>query len=207
MTQLASSAVQLDIWSDYVCPFCYLEMPELARLAETYGDQLSITWRAFELRPDPVPTLDPDGAYLHRVWNRSVYPMAAARGMVLRLPPVQPRSRAAFEAVAFAREQSRFDAMHEALFRAFFVDGRDLADRQVLVDIGVSAGLDARALEEALVSGRFLGLVMQDEHLAAELGLHGVPAMVAHRTGSPERLHLSGAQSYAALEGMVRQLL
>ena len=215
MAQPALSAVQLDVWSDYVCPFCYLEMPELARLAAAHGDRLTITWRAFELRPDPVPTLDPDGEYLHRVWGQSVYPMAAARGMELRLPPVQPRSRAAFEAVAFAREQGRFDAMHEALFRAFFVEGRDLARREVLVDIGASAGLDRQALDAALASGRFLEGVLQDEHDAAELGLRGVPAMVASHAGaavashagSAERLHLGGAQPFAALDAMVRQLL
>lgn len=207
MAQPASSAVQLDVWSDYVCPFCYLEMPELARLAAAHGDRLTITWRAFELRPDPVPTLDPDGEYLRRVWRQSVYPMAAARGMELRLPPVQPRSRAAFEAVAFAREQGRFDAMHEALFRAFFVEGRDLARREVLVDIGASAGLDAQALDAALASGRFLEGVLQDEHDAAELGLRGVPAMVASRAGAAERLHLGGAQPFEALDETVRQLL
>ena len=56
---------------------------------------MEIDWRAYKLRSDPVPTLDPDGDYLHRVWNASVYPMARAFGMTLRLPPVQPRSRKA----------------------------------------------------------------------------------------------------------------
>ena len=77
-----------------------------------------VEWRAFELRPDPVPTLDPDGAYLHRVWNQSVYPMARERGLTLRLPPVQPRSRKAHEATAFARSAGRADATAEALFGA-----------------------------------------------------------------------------------------
>ncbi len=87
--------IQLHVWSDYVCPFCYLELPELERLRSETGSHLQIEWRAFELRPEPQPTLDPDGEYLHRAWNSSVYPMAAERGLDLKLPPVQPRSRKA----------------------------------------------------------------------------------------------------------------
>ncbi|HKN88569.1 MAG TPA: hypothetical protein VJV04_17020, partial [Nitrospiraceae bacterium] len=69
----------------------------LNRIRREYGDALDLQWRAFELRPEPVPTLEPNGEYLHTVWNQSVYPMARQRGMTLRLPPVQPRSRRAFE--------------------------------------------------------------------------------------------------------------
>ena len=71
------SQLRLDVWSDYVCPFCYLEVPFIDRLREEFGPGLQVYWHAFELRPEPVPTLDPDGEYLHRVWNQSVYPMAA----------------------------------------------------------------------------------------------------------------------------------
>lgn len=88
----SSSVVRISVWSDYVCPFCYLELPVLDSLQQRLADTVSVEWRAFELRPDPVPTLDPGGEYLHRVWNSSVHPMAADRGMTLRLPPVQPRS-------------------------------------------------------------------------------------------------------------------
>src|SRR5450830_333556 len=100
-----ASSLRIDVWSDYVCPFCYLELPVVQRLRQKWNGTLELVWRAFELRPEPRPTLDPDGDYLHTTWNRSVYPMAAERGMSLKLPPVQPRSRKAFEAVAYAREQ------------------------------------------------------------------------------------------------------
>src|SRR5947209_7064756 len=97
------SQIRLDVWSDYVCPFCYLEAPILNRIAEEYRGKVLIRWRALELRPEPVPTLDPDGEYLHAIWNRAVYPMAHLRGIKLRLPPTQSRSRRAFEAAEFAR--------------------------------------------------------------------------------------------------------
>src|SRR5947209_8145197 len=102
--------VQIDVWSDYVCPFCYLEEPVLERLRNDFTGALQIRWRAYELRPDPVPTLDPQGEYLRDIWARSVYPMAAQRGIPLRLPPVQPRSRLAWEATEFAREHGKAEA-------------------------------------------------------------------------------------------------
>jgi predicted DsbA family dithiol-disulfide isomerase len=92
---MADTKLRIEVWSDYVCPFCYLEFSILERLQRERGQQVSVAWRAYELRPDPVPTLDPDGEYLHRVWNQSVYPMARERGLALKLPPVQPRSRKA----------------------------------------------------------------------------------------------------------------
>jgi predicted DsbA family dithiol-disulfide isomerase len=113
----STSPARISVWSDYVCPFCYLELPVLVRLQAEHAEEVEIDWRAFELRPEPAPTLDPNGDYLHRVWNQSVYPMAEQRGMVLRLPPVQPRSRKAFEAAEFAREVGRFDPMNRACSR------------------------------------------------------------------------------------------
>ena len=203
---MAAASVEVDVWSDYVCPFCYLELPELARLRERFGDTVAIRWRAFELRPDPVPTLDPDGEYLHRVWGEAVYPMAAARGMVLRLPPVQPRSRLAHEAAAFARDRGRFDAVHEGLFRAFFQDGRDLAAVSVLKEVAAGAGLDPDALDAALAEGRYTAGVLAEQALARDLGLGGVPATVVGRAGAGERVLVSGAQPAEMLERAVRRL-
>lgn len=201
--------IRIDVWSDYVCPFCYLELPPIRRLQQRYAGQVEVAWRAFELRPEPKPTLDPDGDYLHTTWNRSVYPMAAERGMTLRLPPVQPRSRLAFEAVAHAREQGRFDAMHEALFRAFFEDGRDIGDAGVLADIATESGVDRQGLAEALASGRHTAAVRADQEQAHALGVAGVPIMVLRPAGAgwEQAFALRGAVPYETMEAALRQIL
>src|SRR5205814_1181815 len=82
------SRVKINVWSDYVCPFCYVEKPVIDRLQNELGDAIQVRWLAFELRPEPVPTLDPAGEYLRTVWARAVYPMAAERGIAVRLPPI-----------------------------------------------------------------------------------------------------------------------
>ena len=167
-----------------------------------------MSWRAFELRPEPVPTLDPDGGYLHRVWGQSVYPLARERGMTLRLPPVRPGSRKAFEAAAFARDEGRFDAMHEALFRAFFEHGRDIGDVAVLREIGAAVGLDPDRLGADLAERRHTAGVLEDERLAGVIGITGVPAMVLSRPGGGGQAYLlSGAVPFATLAEAVDRAL
>ncbi len=205
MADQGSGRVEIQVWSDYVCPFCYLELPALERLEAERPVQ--VRWRAFELRPEPQPTLDPDGDYLHRVWNASVYPMAAERGMTLKLPPVQPRSRLALEAAEAARERGQYGPMHRALFRAFFEEGRDLGDPAVLRAIAGEAGLDGAEVAAELQAGRWTGRVLADQELARRLGVSGVPAMVLGRAGAPQRWLVSGAQPYAALSEAVDQVL
>ena len=178
------------VWSDYVCPFCYLALPELRRAAAERD--VDVTWRAFELRPEPQPTLDPDGEYLHNVWDSAVYPMAEQRGMVLRLPPVQPRSRLAAVMAAFARDKGAFDIVHEALFRAFFEDGLDIGDPSVLFDIATTCGLESADLHRAFADPALAAGVVADEALAARIGITGVPAMVIRHAG--QHFLLSGAQ-------------
>jgi predicted DsbA family dithiol-disulfide isomerase len=195
------NAIRILVWSDYVCPFCYLERPVLERIQSELGDRVEIDWRSFELRPEPEPTLDPNAEYLHRVWNQSVYPMAKDRGLTLNLPPVQPRSRKAHEAAEFAREAGRLDPMNQALFKAFFEDGRDIAATDVLLDVGQSVGLDSDELREALVSGRYTQRVLEDQRLAQQIGISGVPALIISADG--QAYLVSGAQPYETVKDVI----
>lgn len=188
-----SPALILCVWSDYVCPFCYLEVPELAAVQAHFGERIRIEWRAFELRPEPAPTLDPDGDYLHDTWDRAVYPMARERGMTLRLPTIQPRSRLAHEAAEWARRHDAFEAMHDALFRGFFEESLDLADATALVDLAHRLGLDGGALAQALGDGSCRDAVLADQREAHDLGITGVPAILFSHDG--QRLgSVQGAQ-------------
>lgn len=184
------------VWSDYVCPFCYLETPVLDAVREQFGDRVEVEWRAFELRPEPVPTLDPDSGYLDDIWSRAVRPMAEEREVPLERPPVQPRSRKALEAAEFARREDRFEAMHRALFRAFFREGRDLGDVDVLAEIGEEVGLDPDELRRALAEDRYAEKVLEDQVEARERGVDGVPALFVVPAGEEldEAEVVAGAQ-------------
>jgi predicted DsbA family dithiol-disulfide isomerase len=201
--------VTIDIWGDYVCPFCYLEMPITDRLQTHFEEDILIEWHAFELRPDPVPSLNPDGEYLHRVWGESVYPMAEDRGLKLKLPPVQPRSRKAFEATAFARDQDMATLMHRAIFHSFFAEGRNIGSIDVLVDIGSNLGLDADQLQAALVGNLHTARVLKDEAMAEQLGITAVPTMLIRRADEPieNAARVSGAVAYEPIHDVVMEIL
>lgn len=159
---------------------------------------VEVLWRAFELRPEPVPTLDPAGEYLQRVWTNSVYPLAERLGMTMKLPPIQPRSRLAHEAAQWARERGRFDDYNAEVFRAFFERGEDIGDAEVLVALAGGLSLDAGGLRSSLARREYEGAVIAEEREAERLGVRGVPAFVADR-----RAALTGVQSVENLRWMI----
>jgi predicted DsbA family dithiol-disulfide isomerase len=159
---------------------------------------VEVIWRSYELRPDPVPTLDPKGEYLQRVWGSSVYPLAKSLNIPIKLPPLQPRSRQAHEAAHWARKQGKFNEYNDAIFRAFFVRGEDIGDPEVLTRLASEVALDAKALTSALDEKEYLDRVVADQEEARKLGITGVPALVANR-----RIALSGVQSVENLQKLV----
>lgn len=195
----------IDVWSDYVCPFCYLEVPALDRLKQQLGHGVEVVWHAFELRPEPAPTLDPNGSYIRNAWTRSVYPMAAERGLPMQLPPVQPRSRMAFEAAFFARDAGRFEEMHVALFRAFFEHGRNIGEVDELLRIAETSGVDTSGLRTALDEGRYTAAVLEDQQQAHALGINAVPLMLLRLDGHPlqSAIPVQGAVPFDTLRAAV----
>lgn len=159
---------------------------------------VAIVWRAFELRPDPVPALDPNGEYLNGVWGSSVYPLAQRLGIAIKLPPLQPRSRRAHEAAHWARRHGKFREYNDALFRAFFQRGEDIGNTDVLTRLASDMALDGGDLRAALDNNLYLENVLADEREAKKLGLRGVPAFVANR-----QIALSGVQSLQTLQKLV----
>ena len=162
---------------------------------------VQIIWRAFELRPEPVPSLDPKGDYLQRAWSTAVYPLAERLGIAVKLPPVQPRTRLAHESAHWARSQGRFDDYHAEVFRAFFERGEDIGDVDVLAALALELGLDTDSLRQALKTDEFEESVLADEREAASLGVSGVPAFIANRKAA-----LSGVQPVENLKKLVEQV-
>src|ERR1700709_2387264 len=170
---MTSAKLYLDVWSDFVCPFCYLEVPVIEQFQNAFGDAVEVRWHAFELRAEPTALLDPDSDLLHETWENSVYPMAHERGLLLRLPGVTPRSRKAFETAFFARESGRFDVVHRAIFKAYFAAARDIGGTDALLDIAATCGIDPQVpLLDDCPKVPALAL-SRDEEFATKLGVTG----------------------------------
>lgn len=158
----------------------------------------------FELRPHPNPTLRPEGDYLQRAWEQSVYPLARSMGVPIALPQVspQPHTHLAFEGYQFARGRGKGNDYNHRVLKAFFVEGRDIGGIDVLTKLAGEVGLDEEEFEEALRTRKY-----REAHLAAlrhaydEVGVSGVPMFVI---GEQE---LTGLQDRETLEAVIDEEL
>ncbi len=147
----------------------------LEAVARRFGEEVEIRWHAYELRPAPAPLPDPDGEYIAEHWENRVLPMARERGLVMRVPRRQVRSRRALQAALFARERGRFPEMDRAIFRARFEEDADIADGDRLAAMARDIGLDDEALRYGLKTGAWLSELEEDLAVAQSIGIRGVP--------------------------------
>lgn len=153
----------------------------------------------FELRPEPHPTLRPEGDYLRSAWEQSVYPLARRMGVEMHLPVVspQPHTHLAWEGFQFAKERDKGAEYNHRVLVAFFVEGRDIGRPEVLSELAGEVGLDAMEFREALDSRRHREAHRAALRHARELGITGVPAFeIGGRI-------LVGVQSREALEAAI----
>ncbi len=169
--------IHIDIYSDYVCPYCILFE---AVVNEAGADlDIRVNWKPVELRPYPNPTLRPEDDYLPAVWKASVYPLAEQLKVPLRLPSVspQPYSRLAHEGAQFAALAGKSDEYNARIFNAFFQEDRDIGDLDVLASLAGETGLGEEEFRAALESGRFTAAHNEALQEAAERGVHSVPSV------------------------------
>lgn len=169
----------LTIYADYVCPYCMLAEQVVSEAIG--GRDIRIEWRAFELRPAPVPTLRPEDPYLPAVWRDSVYPSAERLGIPIKLPSIspQPRSDKAFEILAMAQDKGLDHAYSMRVLRAFFQEDRDIGNRDVLIELAADAGLDREETRQALDSGAFAERHRRAlRHAREDMAITAVPTIV-----------------------------
>ncbi|MCI2266022.1 DsbA family oxidoreductase [Sediminivirga luteola] len=169
---------KVDVYLDYVCPFCFLIEDAIAELK--HARDVDIELKPFELRPDPVPTLRPEDGYLPRVWKQSVYPMAERLGFDITLPTIspQPRTEKALLVFQLARQKGVPEEYSEAMFKAFFQQHRNIGDDEVIIDVAASVGLEREDVERALASEEFRAKHRAElEHAVKDLAIEAVPSI------------------------------
>lgn len=170
---------KIQIYSDYVCPFCYLGDQILEEVKkENPALAVEVEWMPFELRPYPTPTLRPEDEYLPRVWQSSVYPMAERLGVDIRLPTIspQPYTKLAFEGYQYAREKGKGEAYTNRMFEAFFKEDKDIGQIAVLTELAGETGLDKEEYRQALLRRSYKKQHQQALQHAQNMGIQAVPS-------------------------------
>ncbi len=135
----------------------------------------------FELRPEPHPTLRPEGDYLQRAWQQSIYPIARRMGVPITLPQVspQPHTHLAFEGYQYAKDHGKGNDYNHRVLKAFFVEGQDIGQIDVLTKLACEVGLNEQEFEEALRTRKYRAAHQQAlRHAYEEAGVTGVPMFV-----------------------------
>ncbi|WP_298740516.1 DsbA family oxidoreductase [uncultured Chitinophaga sp.] len=195
--------MKVEIWSDVMCPFCYIGKRKFEKaLAQFPGkEHITVEWKSFQLNPELVNNSGQSiHEYLaeHKGWtlsyakqlNEQVSGMAAAVGLEYNLDKaVVANSFDAHRFVHLAAQHGLGDAAEESLFRAYFTEGKDISDREVLAQLGAGIGLDAEEVRRTLSGNTYAREVQRDIAEAAALGARGVPFFVIDR-----KYAVSGAQ-------------
>ncbi len=186
--------VRLEIWSDPICPWCYIGKVLLDRALEAAPEHpFRIEWRPFQLNPDmPAGGMD-RGAYLEAKFGGQqgavdaylpVARAAEAAGLSLDLGAIArtPNTLEAHRLIHWAGLEGRQTPVVSALFRAYFREGRDIGDTGVLIDIGAAAGMDADLLARLFASDADRAAVMESDTAARARGLRAVPTFIVGDT-------------------------
>jgi len=184
-------SVKIEIWSDVVCPWCYIGKRRLEHaLGEfEHAADVELTWRSFQLNPDApaqaVPTLD----YLARRFGPQARDMVArvadlgrAEGLDLNFGTALTVNTAdAHRALHFSAERNVVTAAEERLMRAHFSEGADLSDPGTLASLLGEVDLDPDEVRAVLKGTEYAGAVQADIDEARALGATGVPFYVIDR--------------------------
>ena len=203
----------VDVVSDIVCPWCFIGKRHLETALADAGvsNEAVVRWHPFELNPD----LPHDGIdRKHYLETKFGGPARAAQiyarvreageraGIAFDFDAIarQPNTREAHRLIAWAQAHGDADPLVERLFRAYFLEGRMLADRETLVSLAAEAGIDAAAARHWLASGRGVQEIAQAEARARELGITGVPFFIFDG-----HVGLSGAHPPETLRDAIRR--
>ena len=207
--------ITIDIWSDLACPYCWIGKHHLEQaLVQLDGavGPVQVNWRPFQLRPDaPSEPRDLREAMAERFGGRekvdAMFADLQARARAEGLPmdmdqgQVSVNTLQAHRLLQLASQEGVADGVAEALFRAHFVHGRNLADPAVLVAMGAASGMEAERVQEWLASEDGQDALMAEMAQGQGMGVRSVPTFVFNG-----RWAVSGAQPSAAFVQVLRQV-
>lgn len=200
--------MKIEIWSDVMCPFCYIGKRRFEKALDQFpqSDSIEVVWKSFQLNPDMItnPKISTTEALakskgwtLEHTREMSAYvsEMAKEEGLLFDFDnAVVANSFKAHRVLQYAKTLGKGDALKELLLKAYFIEGKNTDDNTVLIRLGETIGLDSQAITEVVNNKEaFADAVNLDVDESRKLGITGVPFFVFDR-----KLGVSGAQKVEA---------
>lgn len=207
--------MKIEVWSDYVCPFCYIGKRELENAIEKTGfqDQVDIELKSYQLSPDSPATSEESiyevlakkyGTTIEQVKAQTagIIDRAATLGLNYQYENMKlANTFKAHRLAKYAESVGKGAEMSERLLQAYFIENQEIGLTDILVGLGVEIGLERQAVEDVLNDGSFADEVLSDIQEASQIGIRGVPFFVFNG-----KYAISGAQPGEVFENAVRQV-
>lgn len=207
--------MKIEVWSDFVCPFCYMGKRRLEKAIEQFPhkNEVTIEYKSYEL--DPNAEKKP-GQSIHelmakkmgatvekaKTMNDNMAKQAAELGLTYNFDKMQHTNTLDAHRVAkYAEKNGKGKEMTERLLKAYFTDSKHIGEHETLKEIAGEAGLDKTAVNTLLESGDYLQQVRADEEEARQIGVQGVPFFVFN-----EKYAVSGAQPIEAFTEVLEKV-
>jgi predicted DsbA family dithiol-disulfide isomerase len=173
-------ALKVTLFSDFICPFCYIGFHTLRKMKREF--ELEVDWRGFEIHPDWPATgipaekiygkMDPDSR--KSAWER-ISTMATDIGLTMRPSSTLTNSHNALAATEYAIASDKGEQFEERVYRAYFEDGSNIGDVEVLKTLGAEVGLDPALIIAAIESPKVQLRLKNNTMVAHQHGVSGVP--------------------------------
>lgn len=209
---MAQSVISVDVVADVICPWCFLGKRRLDKaLAQIPEITVQVTNRPFFLDP----TIPPEGLDRHQYMaakfgeerlktiHRPLEEMGAKDGVPYHFDKITrtPNSLDAHRLIRWAEQSGKQPAVVEALFMAYWSEGRDVGDHDTLVAIANACGMDGREVAQLLKQDTDKQSVLAEAQQAVEMGVTGVPTFIL-----AQRYGISGAQEVSVLVDAIRKI-
>ncbi|ALW84077.1 disulfide bond formation protein DsbA [Hymenobacter sedentarius] len=195
--------MKVEIWSDIVCPFCYIGKRRFEQALEKFphADNVEVVWRSFELTPDyrPIPgrnvyesLAEKKGIPVAKAKEMSDYMADMAKEVGLKYDfdnAVPTNTFLGHQLIHLAAKHGKQGEAKERLMAGYYLQGQDLNDVDTLVKLATEIGLDAEEARAALLNGTYAEEVRHDEYQAQQINVRGVPFFVFE-----DKYAVSGAQ-------------
>ncbi|KKX51975.1 MULTISPECIES: DsbA family oxidoreductase [Sphingobacterium] len=207
--------MKIEIWSDIVCPFCYIGKKRLEQALASFPhrDEVEIIWKSYQLHPQ-FPQDAAGIPAVEYIKNAKGLTKEETLGMMQQVQSIGKSLEIDFDfekslivntlnghrLIHFAQEHGLGNILKERLLKAHFSEGVDVNDTNILVNLAAEVGMDKKEVQEMLFSDRFTYEVTQDIQEGVNLGLRGVPFFVFN-----QKFGIAGAQPLEMFEQTLRQ--
>jgi predicted DsbA family dithiol-disulfide isomerase len=207
--------MKVEIWSDIVCPFCYIGKRKFEKALETFDakEQVEIEWRSFQLDPEMDNV---EGKSIHAYlaerkgcsleeatqMNETMANMAKEVGLEYNFDnAIINNTLNAHRVIHFAKTKGLQSEMKERLFHAYYTEGKDIADVLTLAQLANELGLDSNEIKAMLSTDTFVNEVQLDQYYAQQVGARGVPFFVFNN-----KYAVSGAQPTGVFKEVIEKV-